>query len=642
MSFNNSYLENNIRVILLLLVDAVVIMLSTYLALLVKFDGHISPVYLELLRQDIVIMIMIKILVYALFKLYRSLWRYASIDELLSVVLAVFISNIICFSLMLVSGQKSSFSIYFLIIIFDLILIGISRFSYRLLRRVKHRCQKIKSGKTREIKKILVVGAGDAGAMVVKEFKKHTELYIEIVGFIDDDITKSKKHVNGYSVLGKTTDIKEIVEKYKVDEIIIAMPSVAKSVSKEIVNICSDTGAKVKILPGLYQFIDDKVSISQIRDVNIDDLLGREAIKLDKSSIADYLKGKRVMVTGGGGSIGSELCRQIAKFSPREIIIVDIYENNVYDLENELKRIYNSKNNNPLNFRVIIASVRDEKRMRDVVNDYQPQVIFHAAAHKHVPLMEHNPCEAVKNNILGTHNVVKVAHELGVEKFVLISTDKAVNPTNVMGATKRFCENIIQAYAKISDTEFVAVRFGNVLGSNGSVIPLFKRQIKEGGPVTVTHRKIIRYFMTIPEAAQLVLQAGALAKGGEIFVLDMGDPVKIYDLAKHLIKLSGLVLDEDIKIEITGLREGEKLYEELLMDEEGLEDTVHKKIYIGKPQIVDYNQLLEKIEVLEKVAAKNDAKLLREKLKMYVDTYVDNSSINKKYLELAKMVSKRY
>ena len=378
-------------------------------------------------------------------------------------------------------------------------------------------------------------------------------------------------------------------------------------------------------MPGVAEMIDGKFHINKIRDVDVEDLLGRESIKLDHEGIADYLEGKVVLVTGGGGSIGSELCRQIAKFDPQKLIIFDIYENNAYEIQNELKRNYPK-----LDLITLIGSVRDKARLKKVYTNYNPQVVFHAAAHKHVPLMEDSPSEAIKNNVVGTFNVAKLASEHNVERFVLISTDKAVNPTNVMGATKRMCEMIIQSIDKISKTEFVAVRFGNVLGSNGSVVPLFKRQIASGGPVTLTHKDITRYFMTIPEAAQLVLQAGAYAEGGEIFVLDMGEPVKIYELAENLIKLSGFEPHKDIKIEVTGLRPGEKLYEELLMNEEGLTETRHKKIFIGKPGEFELGDVERKINELLSIAINGSEEKLREKLKEYVTTYKEPEEVNSK------------
>jgi len=495
----------------------------------------------------------------------------------------------------------------------DILLIGASRISYRALRRVKNN-EYAKGNK--EEKRVMVIGAGDAGAMVIREFKNHNQLNSKPVAIIDDDVKKEGQRINGVPILGQRWDITSIAKKMKIDEVIIAMPSASRADIKEIVDECKKTKSKLKILPGMFELIDGKVSIKEIRDVQIEDLLGRDQIKLNNKEISGYLRDKRVLVTGGGGSIGSELCRQIAKFAPSELVILDIYENNAYDLQNELTRRYPD-----LNLRGVIASVRDKDRIDGIMEAIRPDVVFHAAAHKHVPLMEDNPQEAVKNNVLGTLNVAQSADKYGVKRFVMISTDKAVNPTNIMGATKRIGEMIIQSIDKVSKTEFVAVRFGNVLGSNGSVIPLFKKQISEGGPVTLTHPDIIRYFMTIPEAAQLVIQAGAIAKGGEIFVLDMGEPVKIIDLARDLIRLSGFEPDVDISIEITGLRPGEKLFEELLLDEEGIESTDYQKIFIGKPIFTDYKLLIKSMERLSGIVKDNNSEALIEYLQQLVPTY---------------------
>jgi FlaA1/EpsC-like NDP-sugar epimerase len=431
--------------------------------------------------------------------------------------------------------------------------------------------------------------------MVIREMQGHNGFSYMPVVVVDDDRRKHKANIHGVPVKGDKNKIIELVEKYNVSEIIIAMPSATKQDRLEIINICKQTKCKLKTLPGMYELINDKVTIRKIRNVSIEDILGREEVKLNTEEISDYTKDKVILITGGGGSIGSELCRQLAKFQPRKLLILDIYENNAYDLQNELKNTYKDE----LDFEIIIASVRDKVRLREVFDKYKPDVVFHAAAHKHVPLMESNAVEAIKNNVFGTLNVAQCADESGVKKFVLISTDKAVNPTNVMGATKRVAEMIIQSLDKQSKTEFVAVRFGNVLGSNGSVIPLFKKQIAMGGPVTVTHPEITRYFMTIPEAAQLVIQAGAMASGGEIFVLDMGESVKIDDLARDLIRLSGYIPGVDIEIEYTGLRPGEKLYEELLLAEEGIKTTKYEHIFVAKPLDVSYSEMLSHINSIE-------------------------------------------
>jgi FlaA1/EpsC-like NDP-sugar epimerase len=624
-------MQKKVRMLLLLLIDVIAIACSYYLALWLRFDGAIDPLYYESFVKYIVALIITKVAIFMVFRLYRSLWEYASIEEVMNICIAVFAANTATVTYLVLIQAHLPRSVYVMAGVFDLLFVGGARFAYRALRRFKNKNFIIRSPKS---KNVIVVGAGDAGALIVKELKNHLELNYNIVGILDDDVSKKGHRLNGTPILGCMSCIEDVVERYQIDEIIIAIPSASREETKVIVNQCKETEAKVKILPGVYELIDGKVTVNQIREVKIEDLLGRDSVHLDTSSIEAYIKGKRVMVTGGGGSIGSELCRQIARFEPEEIFIVDIYENNVYELQNELNAIYNIFGfEEKLKLRAIIASVRDKKRMKRVLEDLKPDVIFHAAAHKHVPLMEDNPYEAVKNNVVGTFNMASLAHELGLEKFVLISTDKAVNPTNVMGATKRFCEMIVQAHAKVSDTEFVAVRFGNVLGSNGSVIPLFKKQIANGGPVTVTHKDIIRYFMTIPEAAQLVLQAGAMARGGEIFVLDMGDPVRIYDLARDLIRLSGFVPDEDIKILITGLRPGEKLYEELLMEEEGLKNTIHDKIYTGKPLNIAYDEVVSKVDILNQTADLEESELLIAELKRFVPTYKDNKEINNSFLE---------
>lgn len=461
----------------------------------------------------------------------------------------------------------------------------------------------------------MIIGAGEAGAMVIKELQYHSELKSDPVVIVDDSRLKQRASLNGVPVKGGRDRIKELAEQYDIDEIIVAIPSASRRQISEILQICKETKCRLKTLPGVYELIDGKVTIKQIRDVSIEDILGREEVKLDTEKIAGYLKDETILITGGGGSIGSELCRQIAVFGPKKLIIFDIYENNAYELQNELMHTYQSK----LDFEIVIGSIRDKERLREVFRKYSPGVVFHAAAHKHVPLMEDNPAEAVKNNVFGTLNVAQCADEFGVKKFVLISTDKAVNPTNIMGATKRLAEMLVQSMNKVSRTEYAAVRFGNVLESNGSVIPIFKKQIEQGGPVTVTHPEIIRYFMTIPEAAKLVVQAGAMAQGGEIFVLDMGEPVKIIDLARDLIRLSGFEPDIDIKIEYTGLRPGEKLYEELLLAEEGINKTIHEKIYVGKPSDISFGQVMDSIKLLENCL--DDDVKVRENMCCIVPTY---------------------
>ena len=477
-------------------------------------------------------------------------------------------------------------------------------------------------------KNLLIVGAGSSAAIVIKDMMRNANLNrnFRIVGLVDDNPLKLNTIINGYHVLGNRNDIARICDEDKVDQILLAIPSASVSDKKEIIEICSKTKAKLKIVPSVDQIITQTGSTLAVRNVQIEDLLERSPVVLNNSEISGYIEGKTVMVTGGGGSIGSELCRQIMKYNPKNLVIVDIYENNAYDIQMELNAKY--PDNKPT---VLIASVRDKDRIDDIFKKYNPYIVFHAAAHKHVPLMEVSPCEAIKNNVFGTLNVAMCADKYNVKRFVMISTDKAVNPTNIMGATKRICEMIVQSMQKISSTEFVAVRFGNVLGSNGSVIPLFKRQIEEGGPVTVTHKDITRFFMTIPEAAQLVLQAAGYAGGGEIFVLDMGKPVKIYDLAKNLIRLSGYTPNVDIDIEVTGLRPGEKLYEELLMSEEGLKKTRHSKIFIGSPLDVSMEELKPNLDMLAKAAEHNNIEGIKDVIEKIVPTYIRHAETVNEY-----------
>lgn len=600
------------RAILLMLFDALGISLAYLLALYLRFDGKVDIIYVDNLLDHIVIIILIKLFVYYLFKLYKSLWEYASIDEMIQVIESSVVANIVASTYMYFSNLQMPRSIYFMVPVIDIIFIGGIRFLYRLIRRIKH--NSFFMGK--DHKRVLIVGAGDAGSIVIKELRNHETLKRKPVAIIDDNPKKRKQNINGVPVVGNRKDIEKVCKEYNIDEIIIAIPSASSDDIKDIVRECKKTKIKTKILPGVYELIDEQVSVSKIRDVEIEDLLGRDEIHLNMDEIQKYIKDRKVLITGGGGSIGSELCRQIAKFEPKKLIIVDIYENNAYDIQNELLSRYDD-----LHMRVFIASIRDKQRMEEIFAAEDVDVVFHAAAHKHVPLMEENPSEAVKNNVFGTLNVVECAGKYGVEKFVLISTDKAVNPTNVMGATKRLAEMIIQLANSYSDTEYVAVRFGNVLGSNGSVIPLFKKQIASGGPVTVTHPKVIRYFMTIPEACQLVLQAGAMAKGGEIFILDMGKPVRIMDLAEDLIRLSGFEPYVDIPIVVIGLRPGEKLYEELLVNKDEVETTSHNKIYIEKPPLYDDNYIWDNLSKLKKIINCGDDYKIKEVLAEIVSTY---------------------
>lgn len=605
--------------IVLLIFDIVFINLSYLLALYLRFERNIELQYLEVYMNNAIFLTMIKLVVFYYFKLYKSIWKYASIDELMNITAACIVANAGALSFLVINQAHLPRSVYIIVSILDVMLIGGTRFSIRALRKVKNG-HILPKGNYR---KIMIIGGGDAGAMVIREYNNHTQLNSKPVAIIDDDEKKQGQIVRGVPILGRREDIPRLAEQMEIDEIIIAIPSANRNEVREIVGVCRESKSKLKILPGMYELIDEKVSIKKIRDVQIEDLLGRDEISMNVGEISSYLKGKTVLVTGGGGSIGSELCRQIARFKPKELVILDIYENNAYDIQNELLRIYDD-----LNLKVVIASVRDRNRIDEIMESERPDAVFHAAAHKHVPLMEDSPKEAIKNNVLGTLNVAQSADKYGVKRFVMISTDKAVNPTNVMGASKRICEMIIQSINEISDTEFVAVRFGNVLGSNGSVIPLFKKQIEEGGPVTVTHQDVVRYFMTIPEATQLVIQAGAMAKGGEVFVLDMGEPVKIIDLAKDLIRLSGFEPNKDIPIKIVGLRPGEKLFEELLLDEEGVSETRHNKIFIGKPTFFDYKLLQKSIDGLQNIVENGDDHDLKEYLKNMVPTYKNGDCVN--------------
>ncbi len=560
--------------ILILCIDVALIVISMVFAYIITKESAPKTDYASVLIWFLGNIALV-VFVYKCSGLYSIIFSSASIIDALRLCFAIFcilVANIIYTAL---SGRDViGFSTCFVYASFLFLFTGMMRFYKRAFNVGKYYI----STNVEKKKRVMVVGAGKSGATLIAEMQSSDKTDFVPVCAIDDDPEKIGKSVCGVKVVGSTYEIKKYAKKYSVNEIHVTMPSVDKRRLSKIIARCNDAGCPVKILPGLYQLADGQVSVSSMREVDIQDLLGRDPVTVDINEIIGYIEDKTVLVTGGGGSIGSELCRQIASHNPKRLIILDIYENNAYNIEQELKRKLRN-----LDLVTLIASVRDYGKMKDVFAKYRPQIVFHAAAHKHVPLMETSPNEAVKNNVFGTFNVARCADACGVETFVQISTDKAVNPTNVMGATKRICEMIIQAFGRHSKTKFVAVRFGNVLGSNGSVIPLFKQQIKEGGPVTVTHKDIIRYFMTIPEAVSLVLQAGAYAKGGQIFVLDMGEPVRIYDLAYNLIKLSGFKPDVDIKIECTGLRPGEKLYEERLMDEEGMQKTPNGLINIAQP-----------------------------------------------------------
>ncbi|MCF2681348.1 polysaccharide biosynthesis protein [Faecalicatena contorta] len=616
---------------LLCIVDICTILLNSYLSLWIRYEGHyvwIRKEYLVSIGKYAVLNIITTIVIFFLLNLYRSVWTYAGVHEVTRIVAACILSTsfqALGFLILNLIVPRSYYIIYFFLMVMTTTL---TRFSYRMLRMMK---RTIEQSKSRPIN-TMVIGAGEAGSMIIHEIKTSRHLNRNLVCIIDDNPSKKGKFLQGVRIYGGRENIVECARKYDVEEIIVAIPSAKAKTTKEILRLCNQTDCKIKILPGMYQLITEEVSVSKLREVSIEDLLGRDSINIDLDSVAGYVSNKTILVTGGGGSIGSELCRQIAKYNPKCLIIFDIYENSAYEIQQELKKKYPQ-----LHLEVLIGSVRNTKRIEWVMSHYRPDVVYHAAAHKHVPLMEDSPNEAIKNNVFGTYKTARAADRYGVKKFVLISTDKAVNPTNIMGASKRLCEMVIQSFDRYSSTEYVAVRFGNVLGSNGSVIPLFKKQMEAGGPVTVTHPDIIRYFMTIPEAVSLVLQAGAYAKGGEIFVLDMGEPVKIADLAKNLIRLSGYTLGVDMEIVYTGLRPGEKLYEELLIADEGLQKTANDLIYIGEPLDFDEEQFLEDLKRLEEAAINEDGKV-KEIVAKIVTTYnyrpEDKARDEKKYQAL--------
>ncbi len=605
--------DKRIRMLALMLADAGIIFLSSVLGLLVRFDLSWAAVpgeYKQAMFAYLPYYIGGTLAVFFIRKMYATMWSVAGVREALEIVGACAISALLQIAGMMLLQlvvPRSFYVISFTVLCGAALLLRLSyRIGLSLLGQKLHK---------RDGKRILIVGAGTSGSVILKEIQTSAFVNDLVVCFVDDDKNKMGKILNGVSVEGNRNDIPRLAEKYRVDEIYIAMPSASAQSRKEIIEICRETGCKVKILPGIYQLLNDEVSVSKLREVQIEDLLGREPIRVDLDEILGYVSGKTVLVTGGGGSIGSELCRQIAGHNPKRLIIFDVYENNAYDIQQELKKTHPE-----LDLAVLIGSVRNTHRMESVFAKYRPDIVYHAAAHKHVPLMEDSPCEAIKNNVFGTYKTAKAADKYGAKRFVLISTDKAVNPTNIMGASKRLCEMVVQMMDARSETDFVAVRFGNVLGSNGSVIPLFRKQIEAGGPVTVTHPDIIRYFMTIPEAVSLVLQAGAYAKGGEIFVLDMGKPVKILDLAENLIRLSGYEPYVDIPIEFTGLRPGEKLYEELLMGEEGLQETPNQLIHIGRPIEFDAEKLERDLERLYEVA-NQDTEQVKALVREMVPTY---------------------
>ena len=603
--------------IVVILADLAVVMFSYFAALWIRFDmqfGKIPDEYFKTYLRIMPVWCVITIVVFFLFKLYHSIWTYVSIDEAF-VMIKAYTVLVCCYILSkYIMEIDMPRSFYFFGIFIAFVLHVFVRFAYRLLHFLTTRYSKISEYRTGDVENVMIIGGGSAGSVMIRELNSDKHLNQRPVCIIDDNAGKVGRELYGVPIVGGRADIVEKAAEYDVGSIILAMPTASPQDRKEILDICKETGAKVRALPGVYQLANGDVSISRLKDVELTDLLGRDPIEIDNDEVFKMLKGKTILVTGGGGSIGSELCRQIAAHQPKQLIIFDVYENNAYAIQQELIRKYQGK----LNLVTLIGSVRNTHRINSVMNKYKPDIVFHAAAHKHVPLMEDSPCEAIKNNVMGTYKTAQAAAAAGVKTFVLISTDKAVNPTNLMGASKRICEMVIQMMnRKVSTTNFVAVRFGNVLGSNGSVVPLFQQQIAEGGPVTVTHKDIIRYFMTIPEAVSLVLQASQYAKGGEIFVLDMGDPVKIDDMARNLIKLSGYTPDVDIKIEYTGLRPGEKLFEEKLMDEEGIQTTANKLIFIGKPIEMDDEWFLKKLDELDKDSQEDD-----ENIKKYVQGIV--------------------
>ena len=609
--------------------DIVACVVASFMGLWLRFDFSVSAIPEEYWRRALYflpIYIVITIICFWANRLYRYMWSVAGLWEMFSIFFAVTFTTIFQVCGFHIIGWNMPRSFYLLTYLILMISVILNRYSYRILRSWEANWHNYKN--RNKFKRILIVGAGAAGSVILNEIKSSDRLYGDVLCFVDDNKQKQGRIINGIPIEGGREDIPKLVDQYGIDEIYIALPSAKTKDRRDIINICQETGAKVKTLPAIYQLVNGEVSVSKLREVQVEDLLGRDQIQYNVDEVAAYIKDKVVLVTGGGGSIGSELCRQIIKQDPKMLVVLDIYENTAYDLQQELKYHYPDKD-----MRFVIGSVRDLHRLDVVFEKYHPQLVFHAAAHKHVPLMEHSPNEAIKNNVFGTYNVALTAEKYEVEKFVLISTDKAVNPTNIMGASKRICEMIIQTMAKYSKTTFVAVRFGNVLGSHGSVIPLFERQIKAGGPVTVTHPDIIRFFMTIPEAVGLVLQAGAYAKGGEIFVLDMGEPMKILDLAKNMIRMSGYIPNEDIKIEFTGLRPGEKLYEEVLMDEEGLTDTENEMIHIGKPIALNEEVFFEQLRQLRE-ATRKDLPTIKTIVADIVPTYTPQTITPKHEKEL--------
>lgn len=613
------------RNVLLILID-ILIIISCYIASILFLNVPIDNI------KVLVVVVIVYQIFLNIFRMYQNMMRYEVGKDYIKYIISAFLSMII------LSIVYKAFSLEYInlkVNVLSGVLIAGTFVMYRLagrsiLSRRMSKYEKINKNQDNKANNLLIIGAGMGAREIIIAIKNNMRDKYNIVGIIDDDISKINHYILGIKVLGTRYDIPKIAKEKNVDLIFFAINKIDAVSRRKILEICQETGVKTRVLPTTEEVINKQGAMNSLRDVQIEDLLGRDPVHLDNKNINSLIKNKTVLVTGGGGSIGSELCRQIVKYDPKRLVILDIYENNLYDIEMELRAEYPK-----LNLEAIVASVRDKARLNNVFETYKPEIVFHAAAHKHVPLMEKSPLEAIHNNVFGTYNVVNCADEYGVEKFVLISTDKAVNPTNIMGASKRVCEMIVQAKNKVSKTEYVAVRFGNVLGSNGSVIPLFKKQIERGGPVTVTHKDITRFFMTIPEAVQLILQAVTYAKGGEIFVLDMGEPVKIYDLAVSLIKLLGYEPNVDIPIEITGLRPGEKLYEEILMSEEGLTSTKHDKIFISKPMHMEMTELEEKLNILKELEynEKYSNENIKNVMKEVVTTYREPEEVNNKEKE---------
>lgn len=617
------------RNVLLILID-ILIIISCYIASILFLNVPIDNI--KVLVVQIAVVVIVYQIFLNIFRMYQNMMRYEVGKDYIKYIISAFLSMII------LSIVYKAFSLEYInlkVNVLSGVLIAGTFVMYRLagrsiLSRRMSKYEKINKNQDNKANNLLIIGAGMGAREIIIAIKNNMRDKYNIVGIIDDDISKINHYILGIKVLGTRYDIPKIAKEKNVDLIFFAINKIDAVSRRKILEICQETGVKTRVLPTTEEVINKQGAMNSLRDVQIEDLLGRDPVHLDNKNINSLIKNKTVLVTGGGGSIGSELCRQIVKYDPKRLVILDIYENNLYDIEMELRAEYPK-----LNLEAIVASVRDKARLNNVFETYKPEIVFHAAAHKHVPLMEKSPLEAIHNNVFGTYNVVNCADEYGVEKFVLISTDKAVNPTNIMGASKRVCEMIVQAKNKVSKTEYVAVRFGNVLGSNGSVIPLFKKQIERGGPVTVTHKDITRFFMTIPEAVQLILQAVTYAKGGEIFVLDMGEPVKIYDLAVSLIKLLGYEPNVDIPIEITGLRPGEKLYEEILMSEEGLTSTKHDKIFISKPMHMEMTELEEKLDILKELEynEKYSGENIKNVMKEVVTTYREPEEVNNKEKE---------